>query len=207
MKKSPFSIKGAILEGWELTKLNIGFLVTYQILLFFFIWLFSDLPSFSLINIIGILIISLGKMGFINSILLLTKGLKPTFHQFYSNWRHLLTWIISFLIFGLIISFGLILLIIPGLYLWAVFGLFPFFILDKHVGPIEALKRSANATVGIRWYVFLLLLATSGIMLLGLLFFGIGILIAAPVATIALATVYRKLTGQSQTSIQPSDIF
>ena len=68
------------------------------------------------------------------------------------------------------------------------------------------MKQAAEATKENRWQVLLLFLACAGLDLLGLLFFGVGILIAAPVTMIALATVYDKLTGQSKTTIQPEDI-
>lgn len=209
MEKKSFTISGAIQEGWELTKVNIGFLIVYQIILFILMWLFGDVKEnwkLAPIHLVGWIIISLGKMGFFNSALLLTKGLKPSFDQFYMNWRLLLSWIVAGFLFGVMLVMGLILLIVPGLMVWATFGFYPFFILDKGSGPIEALKQSAEATKGIRWPVFLLFLACAGLDLLGLLCFGVGLLIAGPVTLIAMTVVYRKITGQSRTSIQPDDI-
>lgn len=209
MQDKSFTIGGAIREGWELTKVNIGFLVVYQVILFFLMWLFGDAQNhwkFAPIQLIGLIVIILGKMGFYNSALLLTKGLKPRFDQFYKNWRLLISWIVAGFLFGIMFAVGLVLFIIPGLYVWAVFGFFPFFILDKGLGPIEALKQSAEATRGIRGPVLLFLLACAGIDLLGVLCLGVGLLIASPVTLIAMATVYEKITGQSKTSIQPDDI-
>ena len=154
MENQPFSIGGAIREGWELTKVNIGFLISYQILLFLLLWLFSDVSDhwkFSPIQAVGFVIAVLGKMGFYKSALLLTKGLKPKFNQFYANWRMFLSWILGSFFFALLFGVGLIFLIVPGLIVWAAFGLFPFFILDKELGPIESLKKSAEATKGMRW--------------------------------------------------------
>lgn len=210
MQNGSFTIGGAIREGWELTKVNIGFLIVYQVILFFLMWLFSgssDGWKLAPIHLIGLIIVVLGKMGFYNSALLLTKGLKPGFDQFYKNWRLLLSWIVAGFLFGIMFAVGLVLLIFPGLYVWAVFGFYPFFILDKGLGPIEALKKSAEVTQGMRGPVLLFFLACAGIDLLGVLFFGIGLLIAAPVTLIAMATVYDKLSGQSKTTIQPDDIF
>jgi len=209
MSKESFTISGAIKEGWELTKVNIGFLVVYQIILFFLIWLFNDSNydwKLAPVQFIGWIIIILGKMGFYNSALLLTKGLKPSFDQFYANWRLLLSWIVASFLFVIMFVVGLILLIVPGLYVLATFGFYPFFILDKRLGPIESLKQAAEATKENRWQILLLFLACAGIDILGLLFFGVGILIAAPITIIALATVYDKLSGQSKTTIQPEDI-
>ncbi len=210
MQNQSFTIGGAIREGWELTKMNLGFLLVYQVILYFLMWLFNGSShtgfQFSIIQLIGWIIIALGKMGFYNSALLLTKGLKPSFDQFYKNWRLFLSWMIASFIFGILFVIGFILLIFPGFYVATVFGFYPYFILDKGLGPIEALKESAQATKGVRLDVFLLFLTCIGLLILGLLFFGIGLLFTAPVTVIAVAVVYRKLTGQEKTSIQPDEI-
>lgn len=209
MTNKLFSISGAIREGWELFKVNFGFLIIYQIILFGLLWLFSDAKKdwkLEAIHLVGWFVIILSKMGFYNSALLLTKGLKPSFDQFYSNWRLFLSWIVAGFLFGIMIMLGLFLLIIPGIMVWVVFGFYPFFILDKGSGPIEALQQSAEATKGIRWHLFLLFLSCAALDFLGVLCFGVGLLIASPVTLIAVASVYRKITGQAKTSIQPDDI-
>lgn len=210
MKNKNFSIIAALREGWELTKVNIGFLITYQIILIFLALLFTPFNEIGVLSafvaVIGWLIITLGKMGFFQSSLMLTKGLKPSLHQFYSNWPLFLPWIVSAFLFIIMFSVGLALFIIPGLWVWSIFGFFPFFILDKGMGPVEALKKSADATQGIRLHALLLFLACAGLNILGLICFGVGLLITAPVTLIAITVVYRKITGQGNLSIQPSDI-
>lgn len=210
MENKDFSIAAVLREGWELTKVNIGFLITYQIILIFLALLFTPFGEAgiisSLVAVVGWLIIALGKMGFFNSSLLLTKGLKPSFNQLYANWPLFACWIISTFFFIIMFSVGLALFIIPGLWVWSIFGFFPFFILDKGLGAVEALKGSADATKGIRFHTLLLFLACTGLNILGLLFFGVGILITAPVTLIAMTVVYRKITGQGSSSIQPTDI-
>ncbi len=210
MRNKCFSIDGALREGWELTKVNIGFLIAYQIILLFLVWLFGNMHNEGNLNpiqTVGWIIVVLGKMGLFKSALLLTKGLKPSFNQLFVNWRLLLSWLVASFIFVTLFSMGLFLLVAPSLFIVTVFGFYPFFILDKDLGPIEALKQSAKATRGIRVHLLFLFLTCIGLSLLGILFFGVGFLITYPIILIALATVYEKITGQSQTSIQPNDIF
>lgn len=209
MNDKTFSIQAELKEGWELTKVNIGFLVVYQIILWAMAVLFGgneERLKMIILNSVGILIVMLGKMGLYNSILMITTGAKPGFDQFYRNWPKLLNWFVANFLFGILFLIGICLLIAPGFYVLARFGLFPFFILDKNAGPIEAMKQASQATEGIRWPVCLLFLACIGINLLGLLFFVVGLLITVPISLFALATVYRQITGQSKNSIQPSDI-
>jgi len=207
-----FTIGGAIKEGWRLTKEHFWFLIGYQIILYVIILLFSG-PHPSYLR--GILfwlaewvLVVLVKMGLYNSSLLIAEGLKPDFDQLYQNWRMFLSWIVAGFLFGIMFTIGLFLLIVPGCYVWAKYGFFPFFILDKQIGPIEALKQSGEATKGYRWPIFLLFLACVGLDILGFLLFGIGLLITTPITLIALATVYRKIAYRHQVTIEipPSDI-
>ena len=58
------------------------------------------------------------------------------------------------ILYGLIVLAGMILLVIPGI-IWAVkLQYFSYFIIDKKLAPIEALKESSRITTGIKWDVF-----------------------------------------------------
>lgn len=197
-----FSISAELREGWELTKVNMGFLVVYQVILYA-ISLFTGAYQWSWLLIP---IVVLGKMGLYKSVLLMTTGEKPGFDQFYKNWPQILSWIGANILFAIMLFVGLFLLIVPGLYVLARFGLFPFFILDKNLGPLESLKEASIASEGVRWPLFLLFVVCLVLNILGVLFFGIGLLITVPVTLLALAAVYRKLTGQAETSIQPENL-
>lgn len=211
MDEKSFSIEEALKEGWKYTKENIGFLIGYQIILFLLMVLFggkSDSVFGVLWHLIGWLIIIAAKMGLYNSCLMIIAGIKPGLDQLYQNWGLVLSWIVAGFLLAIMIVVGLILLIVPGLYVWARFGFFPFFILDKKMGPIEALQAASQATEGIRWQVFLLFLTCLALDILGLLLLGVGLLITAPITLLAMATVYRKITDKKGTVelIVPDDI-
>ena len=62
-------------------------------------------------------------------------------------WRYLATGIL----YMLILISGFILLIVPG-FIWSVkFGLWPYFVVDEGLGPIQALKASSRTTMGVKW--------------------------------------------------------
>lgn len=209
MRDKQFSISAVLIEGWELTKVNIGFLIVYQIILYAISLLLGGTEGglkMAPLHILGFIIVMLGKMGLYQSTLMMTLGEKPGYDQFYRNWPQFFSWLIASILFGLMFVLGIILLLVPGCYVLARYGLFPFFILDKGLGPLDSLKKASKCSEGIRWQLFLLMLACIGLNILGLLFFGVGALITIPVTLLALATVYRHLTGQAKVSIQPSDI-
>jgi len=96
------------------------------------------------------------------------------------------------------------LLIIPGI-IWAIkFYFFSYLIVDKGLGPIEALKRSSAITDGSKWDLFLLGLLLFGINLIGAIPFFLGWFVTIPISMVATAFVYRKLL--SETGVPKTDI-
>jgi uncharacterized membrane protein len=199
-----FRVGEILSQAWKFTKEHLGFLLGYLVLSFLINGLFSAANHKSdsfLIKLLGTIVGTFLCMGLYNSALLIVKGVKPGFEQLYSNWPHFVSWFLSSLLFGLMVFMGLILFIVPGLYLVARYGLYPFFILDKGLGSIDALKGAERASAGRRWELFLLFMSCFGLNLLGFLLLGIGVLFTIPLTVIALAVAYRRLTAGDVTLI------
>ncbi len=95
--------------------------------------------------------------------------------------------------YAVIVIFGAILLVIPGI-MWAVkYQFFGYFILDQKSEPKEALKQSARITDGARWKVFGFIIVLSLLNIIGAMLFGIGLLITVPVTILSSAFVYQTL--------------
>jgi uncharacterized membrane protein len=94
---------------------------------------------------------------------------------------------------GLIVFLGIILLIVPGII--AALGLMfaPYLVIDKGLGPVNALKESWRITTGHKSQLFLFALAIIGINILGLLALVVGLLVSIPVSILASVHVYRAL--------------
>lgn len=208
MENQLFSISDALKQAWKFTKENFFFLLIYQIILFIilgFLGTAQEKWEWSILHLLGWFIVILGKMGLYNSSLMIVDEQKPHFDQLYTNWRLLYSWIVASFIFGVAFVIGLMLFIVPGLYIWARYGFYPFIILDKNSGPLEALNLSAEITHGNRWHVFLLFFACTILDILGALFFGIGLLITIPITLLALAIVYRQLASRAKSAITPDE--
>ncbi|MDP3972807.1 MAG: hypothetical protein Q8P61_07870, partial [Candidatus Nanopelagicales bacterium] len=93
-------------------------------------------------------------------------------------------------------AIGYMLCIIPGLVVMFFGHFFIFFILDKGMGAVEAIKASVsfvNKNLGTLFGLFLAVLAAY---IVGALICGVGLLVAIPVSIIAQAFAYRKLNGE-----------
>jgi len=109
-------------------------------------------------------------------------------------------YVLTALLFGVVFVVGLILLIIPGVIVSLVFGMALYLVMDRGLGPIEAMKESARITRGNRWRLFVLGLAILGINILGMIVLLVGLFVSIPVSILAMMHAYRTL---SQTPVAP----
>lgn len=128
----------------------------------------------------------------------------PTFKQF-------------FLFVGLalasmiFIGAGFILLVIPGIYFLVRLMFSNFAFIDRKEGIVPSMKYSWHLVKGdVFWTALLGLMVSVVMMFIGVILFGVGILVAYPLAMLFLAILYRELaTHQAQTSAvveQPKEI-
>lgn len=104
-------------------------------------------------------------------------------------WRYFATTILA----GVAVVIGLILLVVPGIIVAMMLIFASYIVIDRGLGPIEALQESRRITKGYRWKLLGLLLAVIGINILGVLCLVIGMLVSIPVTSLALVHAYRKL--------------
>ena len=108
------------------------------------------------------------------------------------------------LLASLAVAVGLFLLIVPGLIAMVLFMFSMFQVIDRGLGPIDALKESMEMTKGNRWPLFGLILLMALILFVGILALGVGLVVAAPIVGLAYTFAYRFLSGGAA-HIQPAD--
>jgi len=106
------------------------------------------------------------------------------------------TYLVATFLFGLGVAFGLVLLIVPGIIFAVAYYFYGFAIADEARDPITALKQSADLTRGRRWRLFEAGVVAFLVNLLGLMAFGVGILLSYPITVIAGAHIFRQLQGE-----------
>lgn len=92
-----------------------------------------------------------------------------------------------------VVIFGFLLLIIPGIIAGIALSFAAYLVIDRNMGPIEAMKESLRITHGHRWNLFIFGLAIFFLNILGAMFFGIGLLVTVPISALATVHVYRWL--------------
>ena len=198
--------------GWSVMKANLWFFVGVGLLAGVVSFMPSlpqlivehlDFPEQTvlLINLpfqlIGMVISVIIGIGFVKIALSFCDARKPSVGTLFAFtgcfWRYLG----GMLLYVLIIWAGFILLIVPGI-IWSVkFSLWGYFVVDKGLGPIRALKASSRTTMGVKWPLFGFGILCGLIVLLGYMVLIVGVLAAYPIVIVANALVYRHLAAQT----------
>ena len=171
---------------------------------------------FVLSVILGLIISGMVVLGLYRTCLRFVNGKKGRMIDLFTCLPIVIKVIVSKILFSLMCLVGFVLFIFPLFILCTKFCLFPFFILEKNAGPIEALKLSAKVTKGAKLDVFALLVVilmlfamwitfvfigmlidTPLAFFIGMVCAGIGVFFTMPVAIMAFALGYKKLIEQT----------
>lgn len=212
MSKKTFNFCDVLGYGWGVMASNLWFFVGLGFLYFLILVSpgicrgiidrlgapepFRAISSISL-QIVGQLIAIVLSIGLLKIALSFCDerrlGIGTLFDGFDCFWRYLGVAIL----YGLIVVAGFLLLIVPGI-IWAVkFSLCYYFVIDKGLGPIEALKASSRTTKGVKWELFGFDIFTILIVYAGTLCLGVGVFAAYPTVLVSKTLVYRQLSAQT----------
>jgi len=216
MSENVFEPMNPIYFGWNTLKGNFGFFVILMII----VGVLYNLPglismavfsvtlpdtasgSFSsgttalltisavIVAIISLIIYVLLEVGLLKIALSFRDGKVPEVEDLFRGYPHFLNYLAASILYGLMVAFGLILLIIPGIYLALKYQFYGYLIIDKGMGPFEALKESGRITDGAKkdllvfWLVLFCSIAVIALVL--------GIFIALPVGLL-MAFISKEL--------------
>ncbi|NLE65142.1 MAG: hypothetical protein GX606_04415 [Elusimicrobia bacterium] len=141
------------------------------------------------------------SVGFTKVHLMLMRDQEPEVSELFTNGNLVVPYLLGSLCYGLAVLGGFILLIVPGIILSIMLGLYAYLIVDKGLGPLAALRRSRVITRGQRWRLanfwgMLLLLNLAGLLCLL-----VGAIVTGWISVIASAYVYEKL--ENAPDVQP----
>ena len=100
------------------------------------------------------------------------------------------------ILLALAVAIGFVLLIVPGIILGLMFMFTTFVVIERELGPIDAMSESHRLTRGHKWRLFGFVLLLLLINVLGVLALVVGLLVSIPVSTLAFVHAYRVLGGK-----------
>jgi hypothetical protein len=176
-----------IREGWQLFTKDAGNYVGYTLML-------AASLTIPVINALTPILHAILIAGHYNVALRRLRGLPVTFGDVFIGWQqHFLPLLLTGLVTSVLITIGLILLVIPGLYLFVGYVFAIPFVIDKGLDFWSAMEASRKL-VHRRWFnLFWLQLVLGGLSVLGAIPMGWGLLITVPLSMAVNTVAYTKL--------------
>lgn len=203
-----FTIKEALSFGWSKYKEHWKFLVPLCIVMAIFYGFVSYTQprdgihmSIGILQFLGNIIIAYLSIGIINVMLRIYRAEPIEIKNLFLSWSIFWKSMIGSILVSLTVLAGFILLVIPGLVWWIIYSFYSYFIIEKGVGPVDAMKMSRKITVGERWHILGCFLIAMLINLVGAIVIGIGLFVSVPVSMLMLVYVYKKLSEKKLENI------
>jgi len=131
----------------------------------------------------------------------IARGQPAEFGDLFRGGHYLLRALGGSILFGLMLVFGLILLIVPGIIVALMFWPFLYVLVDTDAPGMECLSRAREITRNTWGTVFLLWLTAVGLSILGVLACCVGLLFTGPLSMMLFAVAYCRMTGQPTASV------
>lgn len=135
-------------------------------------------------------------VGQFRAALAAARGYHVELGMFFSGWDRLLPALAVCAVVYLGVGLGLLLLVLPGVFLALSWSLTMPLVADTSLGVGEIFAESWEATQGQRWRILLLWIASLVIAALGVMLFYVGVFVASPILFVAYAETYMCITGR-----------
>jgi uncharacterized membrane protein len=191
--------------GWEIFKQYPAGFMSFAILSFL-IFLILVMPLYFLLAIPRIgpaLLYALAAPLWVGPLLVsarIMQGRTVAFSHFFAGFHYWLPLFLMYLVSQVLIGLGLLLLIIPGIYLLVSYLFASWLIMDRGLDFWAALEESRRTVQKnwFGWFVFLLLLYL--INLGGAVLFGLGLMLTVPLSSAAITAAYADVFGIKSTT-------
>jgi uncharacterized membrane protein len=107
------------------------------------------------------------------------------------------SYLLALLLYMVAVAGGLLLLVVPGIYLGVRYVLFGQVLASKQASALQALREAGSISQGQRGPLFGLLLAAAALNIVGAAMLGLGLAISFPVALLAISSFFRALQQRS----------
>lgn len=205
---SEWTIGGAMSNGWDRFKDNVGLLIPVLIVVFgvsFGVGLLyahvadADRGIGVVLSLVSWAVSIVLQMGLLRIALRLLNGSETSVGALFLVGSTFWTFLAASILCGIMVFIGLILFIVPWIIVAVIFGYDTFAIVDRSESVMDSFSVSAATTKGSRWHMFGFGVVLFLFDLLGFITI-IGRLITWPVGALAVASVYRSLAGPNPAS-------
>ena len=145
---------------------------------------------------VDLLFVAWTSAGLYILLLKIARGQPANIGDVFSGGKYYVPMLVTMLIFTLATQIGFLLLIIPGIIIFLMFGQYVYLIVDRNLGIVESLEMSKEITQGNKMTIFLIGLVCGGLVIVGAIPCFLGWLVVFPYMALLHTVVYLTMTGQ-----------
>jgi hypothetical protein len=158
----------------------------------------------SLSRVVGLVVSSFFVAGIMRFSLKVARGEPYAFNDLFGGAPYFLSVLAANFIVGIAVGIVCLFLLVPGIILALGLSMTLPLIVDRHLGPIEAITESWRLTDGHKGNIAVYFLIGAGLALTGTCVCGVGLLLVVPLLYVSHMYIYLKLSGQSVARVVPA---
>jgi hypothetical protein len=202
MKCIPISIGQAFNFAWPIFKQRFG-LFTAVLLTIFSAWVTLEIVViagqrfgillWAVMHLAFLIFVAGVEAGFLHICFVLCDGGEPTVADTFTRLAFGPKFLAGQVLYLLMVVIGLLLLVVPGVYLSARYALFGFCMAEGETDLMRSFQQSAVLSTGTKTYPLWIIAPLLVLNALGASLLGIGLFITVPLSAMMMTAVYRQL--------------
>jgi len=207
LRRRPISVSRAVSFAWSTFKKRYG-LFSAVLLTIFAAWIGLEIAViggqrfgillWTVAHLVFLLLFASVEIGFLQTCLRLYDGREPKTVDAFAHWWLGLKFLAGQILFLLVVAIGLLLLVVPGVYLGVRYALFGFCMADTGADLTYSFRQSAILTAGTEIKLFGILAGLLLLNVLGASVLGLGLFITIPLSALVTTAIYRQLGSPRQ---------
>jgi hypothetical protein len=203
VERDPISIRQAFNFAWPIFKRRFG-LFTAVLLTIFGAWVALEIVVitgqrfgillWTVMHVAFLIFVAGVEVGFLQICLALYDGGEPTFADTFTHLALGPKFLAGQMLYLLMVVIGLLLLVIPGVYLSIRYALFGFCIASGETNLVRSFQQSAILSMGTKTYLLWILAVLLVLNALGASLLGLGLFITVPLSVLMMTKIYRQLS-------------
>ena len=148
-----------------------------------------------IIQIVQTIVLTPMAMGLAMIALKHAVGANIQVGEIFKHFHKTLPLFLTYILMVITIMIGLLLLVIPGIYLMIAYAMAMMLVVEKDMGPWEALNTSRKAVTH-KWFNMLgFMIVAMFVVMVGMIALMVGLVWAVPLVALAFAMIYRDMFG------------
>ncbi|MGC2464877.1 MAG: hypothetical protein WA517_06745 [Candidatus Acidiferrum sp.] len=209
MTGDPLSIRQAFKFAWPIFKRRSG-LFTAILLTVFGAWVALEIVViagqrlgillWAVAHLAFLVFVAGIEVGFLRVCLALWDGREPIFADIFANLNLGPRLLAGQILYFVMVVIGLLLLVVPGVYLSARYCLFAFCVATGETNVVSSFQQSSILSIGKKTHLVWILVVLFVLNLFGASLLGLGLFITVPLTVLMMTAVYRQLSARRPVS-------